>query len=486
MNNTDTNQKFNDPKLPQLEQAVDCAQMRQIFQQALSLHGALHGAVHGAVDGRSIRVRECTLDRMKYKPGKSCLILYRLCLCPAGNQAGNHRNDAAENQEQLICARFYPQGESRRRFVQAKERAVSATPSSLKHDEASILHLPELEMVAWLFPTDPKLTGLPRLMDPSVVEREILPSIVEHLLADRLATPWQIKRLDHTLIHYAPEHTCTVRVQVDVTQQDADPMQFTLYGKTYSNDEGAETHRLMQELWQESAHCTQPLTFAKPLGYDPQHRILWQLGLAGKPLIAYEDDVCFERYLQKAAAAVAALHQSAAKPKRKTERQQWLAKLSEMRNLLTQMRPERQHQTEHIIDHLLASASHLADEAGALLHGDLHLQNFLVDGEMIALIDMDNLTSGSPWQDVGSFVAGLYYRALLKGQAYEQTRRFASSFCDAYVVHSQRGDVSGAVDWYTAAALINERVYRTISRWKGGRLDFIDDLLDCAQRILGI
>jgi aminoglycoside phosphotransferase (APT) family kinase protein len=129
-------------------------------------------------------------------------------------------------------------------------------------------------------------------------------------------------------------------------------------------------------------------------------------------------------------------------------------------------------------------------EPSATLHGDLHLQNFLVDesapaGQRVALIDLDNLSTGSPWRDLGSFCAGLYYRGLVEGVPQVLIQHAIDTFCAAYAQVAPWPLEPQAIGWYTATALLNERAFRTISRMKQGRFDLLDDLIRLASALHG-
>ena len=101
------------------------------------------------------------------------------------------------------------------------------------------------------------------------------PSLVTMVVATTIIAEHQSK-----LIHYVPEHTCTVRVQLILADNiTAQQKAVTLFGKAYYNDEGAETFRLMQHLWHSPICQNGDLRIARPLAYDPATRQLWQEGL---------------------------------------------------------------------------------------------------------------------------------------------------------------------------------------------------------------
>src|SRR5690606_19610563 len=111
-----------------------------------------------------------------------------------------------------------------------------------------------------------------------------------------------------------------------------------------------------------------------------------------------------------------------------------------------------------VVDRLLHLAAQLEQQPVVLVHGDLHLKNFFVDGNQIALIDLDDLRLGSPWQDIGSFMAALHYRGLLAGTSTTETER--------------------------AAALVDGGGFRAVTRLQGSRLGVLDALLVRAGQII--
>lgn len=459
-----------DVAMPQLPVALDPMRMLVNFQALLFPAG------NPARD--RFRIERCTIERVKYRVQEKCVISYRLCIDDKVNQT---------KEEQLFCARLFPTGLSGSRYDKAlKESLVSPRYG------AAVMHLPQLSMVIWAFPNDRKIAGLAHLMASAARQNEDLAAIV----ADHWGPAWTIVHHRHELVHYVPEHTTTVRVRlqldrtVAVPPASSHPQALTLFGKAYYSDEGAETYRLMQLLWQRDAGRHAPLRIAQPLAYYPQTRTLWQMGLPGRTLLTYElGSPYFTELLQEAAHSVAHLHAAALPCTRTTQMADWLRPLPNLAALLGQVRPHLQQPVSRLVAALAASAPQQADEPQATLHGDLHLQNFFVDetqppGQRIALIDLDNLSTGSPWRDLGSFCAGLYYRGLVEGVARSVIRQTVDRFCAAYAHHAPWPLQQQALDWYTAAALLNERVHRSIARLKQGRLELLDDFIGLATSLL--
>jgi hypothetical protein len=453
-----------DKALPHLATALDVAAMRTIFEDTV-LAGTAHDAEADQAKDQ-LQIRDCQIERIRYKPGENCLICYRLKICDRRTQVAS---------EQFLCARMYETGGAASRFAKAQRQPL-ITPKFGR----PLTHVPALDMVVWAFPNDRKLAGLPKLVDPTALGEQLQP-----LIAAGLGREWRIRNLTHDLAHYNPEHTCMVRVQLQLQHGDTGEKQnLVVYGKTYYNDQGAETYQFMRELWDSEARRSGRLRIAQPLGYHPQLKTLWQLGLPGETLLEQNADrACSPDLLCRAAGTLAALHQTPVSRARSSPLNEWVGRLEEMRHWLPRVRPACASHLNGLVDRLVDQAGCLGTQPIATLHGDLHLQNFFVDGGQVALIDLDNLHRGSPWQDVGSFVAGLFYLGLLTKAPDPATHEIIDVFCQAYA-QSIPWDVStAALNWYTAAALINERAFRSVSRLKAGRLDILDDLIELATQV---
>lgn len=484
-----TPQLPHDETLPHLAIALDGLLM-QVFLQALLFAVDPATAADGSplatgttgsrpMAAERFQIESCTVDRVKYKAQEKCVISYRLQIYD--------RTDGRLH-EQILCARVFPAGLSGARYHKALRE-----PLVQPRFGRAVMHLPELDMVLWAFPNDRKIGGIARLVASASGEHPDLVVVVA-LLKGR---QWQIAGQRYTLMHYVPEHTATVRVQLQLMQPAATATPppthtLTLFGKAYYNEEGAESYRLMNLLWTSEARRRGRLRIAQPVAYIAEERILWQVGLPGQTLLTYTMGTpLFTELMAEAAAAVATLHATALPCARRSELADWLAHLHATEQVVRQVRPQLGALFHAVVAALIHAAPQVLAEPAATLHGDLHLQNFFVDeaqpaGQRVALIDLDNLSTGSPWRDLGSFCAGIYYRGLVDNQPMPILRQTVADFCSVYAAHAPWPMPQQLVDWYTATALLNERVARSISRLKQGRLELLDDLLWLATSLLSI
>lgn len=445
-----------DEVLTQLALAQDRSAMRDIFQKRL----------FDPDSGKTIfQIKDCQILQIRYKPRKNCLICYRLTIHdPLANQDG----------VQLLYARIFEKGGSLSRFIKAQTQPLT-TPKYGR----PLYYILELEMVVWAFPNDRKLHGLSRIIDPLCLKEEILPDVIWA----NFGHGWKISGLTHEVVHYVAEHTCTIRVDLELQNtQTGKGISHVLYGKTYYNEEGAETYRVMLQLWKTNRNGQ--LGMARPLGYEPRFKTLWQLGLKGSTLL--EEDMnspLFLTLLREAASNIAALHRSTASCSRSVEVKDLLTKLREVELVLSTAKPSFRQTLNSLIARLILQSEHLEPRAIALLHGDLHLQNFLVDSGKIALIDMDNTCKGNPLQDIGSFIANLKYMGILNGISDPVIRQMSEVFIGEYEKNVPWTVPRSVLDWHISMALINERAFRCLTRLKAGRLDILGNIIDLANKV---
>ncbi len=449
-------QQFTDRALPHLGVALDVDLMRGVLAEQLFPAETLKARY---------QITDCEIIQARYKPGKNCLISYRLDI-----------NDRTANQrhEQILCARVYEAGGSVSRFAKAQTQ-----PQARAQFGAPIVHLPKLDMLAWMFPNDRKLAGLPKLADADCLKQEILPPVI----AANFGSDWRIASLAHQIIHYVAEHTCTVRVAVELRNAaTGDAQSAVLFGKTYYNHEGAETFALMRQLSTSDACLSGHLMLAQPLAYQPEIQTLWQLGLPGASLYEHEtDDKQFLSLLENAAGSLAALHQTPISCSRIVNVTDLLARFDEVERMVALLKPELSSSLRSLLTRLRSQAAQISAPSTATLHGDLHLKNFFVTGQQVALIDLDNVCAGDPMLELGSFVASLFYRQLAQQKAAEYSQAMADVFIRAYSAAASKPLNRSILDWHIASALIAERAYRCVTRLKSDRPSLLEEVIVLAN-----
>jgi len=437
--------------LNHLETALNTEKMKTVFQQ--HLYPAL-----------SIRIETCNIERIKYKPQKNCHVSYRLSF---------KKNHANNTNEQLVCARFYEQAGSISRFLKESDK---------ENSQNLLIHIPELDCVTWVFPNDRKLINLERVTDPDFLCQQVAPKLVLNVYG----SDWAINKFNSEIIRYVPEQNCSVRIQLEIAQsQSKQQKKMVVYGKNFYNQSGQQVYHIMCQLW-DSEVCKQGiLNIPKPLLYHSQYRMLWQMGVPGVMLSElYANQTLFLNGVANSARQIALLHQVPLHDCPRNNQEKIVQELHKVGQLLKKFNVPCRQEITNLIEKLVGFFSNVMPEHQVTLHGDLHLKNILVDSDRVFLIDLDNISLGNPLLDIGSFIAAILNLELtgsIPSSFAEQTIEvFLPVYCEAVPWTVNTTDLRR----YIAMALVVERIFRSFTRLKAGRMEIIEDLLKQAETML--
>ena len=448
-----------DARLPQLPIILDVEVMRDKFQDYL----------FASVNDRTqFVVRQCKIIQIRYKPAASCMVSYRLDI---------EDTSTGERGEHIVCGRAFPAGCSQSQWEKAGAGAL-VQPRFGK----PLIHFPELEMVLWSFPNDRKMHTLPATMQ---LAHSTSGRLSQWFLA-HLGAEWQVVNTHSRVVHYVGEHTCTVQTTLEaVHHPDNSHRIMTIYGKTYYNDEGAQTDRIMRQLWNSWLRRSGQLRMAQPLWYDARLKMLWQLGIPGTTLehCAIESSESISFLLTEAAQAVAALHTTSLSKIRSVTVADLVNNLEAVGSMLNRFRPSCRPILVPLLSRLTAQAEMIKAQGTATLHGDLHLKNLFLTNGKIALIDLDNVCEGPPGWDIGSFIAGLLTGTIAKRSSLSQIANHVHMFLEHYHQSVAWKVDQPVVAWFTAVALVIERSHRCITRLKDNQQGQVEALLKLAGQI---
>ena len=449
-----------DSQLPALTTALSATRMLAEFDTHL-----LTDAGNGSHNSR-YKIDACRIDRVRYKPGQKCVVCYRLDIRDLS---------LGTRSQQYVSARIFPPGISENRYHKALREPL-VTPRV----GAPVFHIDYLGLVAWNFPNERKLTGLPLLADRNWLAESLLPELVRN----RFGADTCIVDLQHTIQRYVPEHSCTVRVEL-LLDSDSNSQQqhWTLFGKTYFDNGGQRAFRVMRQLsLGREARCRE-LCLPDAVAYNHASRSLWQEGLRGATLTkSFPRDNIPPVMLDKVAVAIAEFHALDAAHMPVIGAADVVAKIELAVDKLTQARPMLGERLHALRTRLAAGVP--ARTRSGTLHGDLHPQNVFITEERVALIDIDCACRGPVLLDLGSWIAGALYRALLHGRPVDRCLAEQERFVARYAAAAGRPVDKQHLNWFTAAMLVAERCARAMSRLKTGRAEMIDQLLDVADQLI--
>lgn len=392
------------------------------------------------LDGAALaeRLGAGSLVRVKYRMGESLRIVYRV---------------AGANGGQLLAARMVRRGRAAAMLRSTDGRTPKGGGPRL---DAAI------DTVFWTFPDDRRLVGVAELLAPrsTFISRE--PAWVASRVAE-----------------YAPERGVTVRAEA----ADGSAVGFA---KLYpmSTD--------VVPLARRSGALAEGLA---PLGvriaptrwFDAERHLIM---LEAMPGIEWSrvPPAAWPRVLGCMGRAVATLHEHgaaaldrAAAPAPGNFGRFAPARIARSAEIVGRARPD-----------LAAVASRLATGVLELqvphaepvvLHGDCHPKNALVDGDDLALIDLDQAGLGDPAADLGSLLARIHHGVAVAELTPEQRSELVCAVLWGYAeVRALPSAI--ALRRFTAAALLVERGVRAVNRVHVETLACLDEVLAAADRIL--
>ena len=442
-----------DAKLPRLAQALDPEHVAAVFGDALGPCG--------------LSVSGCVIDRIKYRPGRNCTLSYRLQL-----------HDPASNRsfEQRVAARLCGQGDAIQRAERAAVRPVGALSTS---DAGPALRLiKDLQMVTWWWPNDAKLTAPHVLSDAQLLQEHVLPELVSVLSGGR----GQLVAQAVEIAQYVPEQRLTARVDLKWTE-DGRPVERRVYAKSSRDPDGGTVHRILRQLQHSPAWRDGCLRTPAAWLWQPSAALHWQQAMPGVPFIELPPEAA-RTLAGPLGSQLAALHATPVDTERRIGPPALQQRLAEVLTVLSDALPMTRDLLQRLAAPLAGGIETLAADEPVTLHGDLHPRNILVDGDRLALIDLDGLRRGAAALELGAWVADGMYRAVLEGaDPMRDAAAWQAQLAGYAAAGGQRVDPA-KLAWATAWNLLTQRAWRCVVNLKPGRFAVAPDLVALATIVL--
>jgi hypothetical protein len=356
--------------------------MREIFQRHLR-----------PLDGQTYQVRECQVSFiLSYRQAERCALQYALRLVEPS--AGRERI-------QWVSGWIYAGGKVPRKWEKLRRSEPGrGIPEALRIFEP-VSYIPELDMVVLAFPYDRYLPALPLLMSKPQPDLEPL------LLARFGAGDWQAEAWDVEPVRYMAETRATLRLTVrarNVATGREEERRF--YAKVYAHEEeGERTYQVMRALCDKANADGARFNVGRPVTFLSSLRTLVQEETPGTSL---EDILLREEEatpaVRKVARALAALHLDHLDTPPRPSRRSYLAELENTKKLLQRFHPRLGPVIEEIIDATVAGFQEVSPTS---THGDILPGHFLLDGDSVAIIDLDKFAEADPVWEVAEVLAYL-------------------------------------------------------------------------------
>ena len=378
-----------------------------------------------------LNIESCSLRRVKYRIGESLRVVYDV---------------VSDGRQFVMSARTFANSAEVFRRAEANSVRVLGMPG--------VAHDPRNSMVWWTLPNDRKLRNLGTLLDPPLRVRR------------SSGVAWDQSHL----VEYAPEKSATVRL--------LDPHgQVSGFAKAYLDrdalDVANQYNRIAASIaLLEGVRTPRALGWARPdriVVLEPMRGRLWtQLPPDAQPAAMHQ-----------LGAALANIHGLPTDFGRGPFQRYRAERVRNSADLVAMARPD-------VADAVRSLRDQLADgppppQEVVCLHGDVHANNVLFDGDQVHMIDFDQGGSGSAAADIGSMLGTLLTTRLLHPDTTADGLG-AALLAGYETVRALPSDAE--LRWHTAAALLVERAIRAVNRVNRPVLAALPALLEKADSVL--
>ena len=370
-------------------------------------------------------IEDCERLRTKYRIGASLRVLYEI-----GGSGRSYR----------IAARAFP------RTHLMTNRITSA----------SEIHAAELNTMFWIFPHDRKIKQLAVLNEIPEELREIAGEV------------WTRSRI----VGHAPEKSVTAQCLARNNKVLA-------YAKIYAGDEGRDffnTYVHLAELRSEHLQVPSAIT------YSEKHRLLLLEAVSGVALSALAPAQRGSAFFQLGR-ALKQLHATTPPASLPQSTRFTPEALTRTAATISEARPDVAALVQRLTGKLVAQHETYSTGEQVFLHGDVHPKNFLLAGERLCLLDLDQAAIGSAAVDLGSVIAGLHCDACIGSLTWRDAASLTRAVLAGYGALNAR-DTIEPLRWHVAAALLNERALRAVTRIRTLVLQKLPQLLQIAGAVL--
>ncbi|TLY22245.1 MAG: hypothetical protein E6K68_03515 [Nitrospirae bacterium] len=306
--------------------------------------------------------------------------------------------------------------------------------------------IPDLNMVAQVFPYDRRLPTLPIVMTrPS-------PDLEHRFFAwlgpgDWYATVWNVQP-----IRYRAGARAVLLYEAEI--QDAvtgrrEKRRF--YVKVYRGDEGEQTNQVLQALWKRAEAGGDGFTVGRPVAYLPGLHALLQEESPGTTLAELLlQDRSTSLAARRIARALAIFNQDGVAATRRHSREDEISELKWVGDLLQWACPHLAAEIDRIIGAVVAG---LEEVPSGPTHRDLTPDHILLEGDRLALIDLDSFAEADPVLDAATFLAHLCSMPLRFPVTHDRVQLATRAFAEEYFSHVPRAWRGRLPLHYAGAAL---------------------------------
>ncbi len=298
-----------------------------------------------------------------------------------------------------------------------KPEVIAATPTPFGSPDWRCF-LPELNLALETEAPEKELPGLDQLTNADQSR-----ALIERVLREngRLAADRAITSCTPQILSYKPGSRCIIRYDLEYSPSP-DPLSGApqvIIGKVYRKGSKAENaYEGMMRLWRSPLRDGNTVTIAEPIACLPDLKMMLQARIPGdlsledllKSVIDRPNQEAQEKlyhYMKKAAAGLAAFHQSGAAYGKHVDLEERFTDIHKLIHRLTVLLPALEESFLPLLKWLENLAMHYSGQPDVPTHGTFNPEQVLIDEERVGFIDFDDYCMAEPALDVGLFMAAI-------------------------------------------------------------------------------
>jgi aminoglycoside phosphotransferase (APT) family kinase protein len=257
----------------------------------------------------------------------------------------------------------------------------------------------ESQMVVWFYPVDPNLPGLWR----SAREEDVLRLFRNHS-SEILGRAGRagIREVKVELGRYLPEISAIIRYDI---QADPDEASKTIFGKIQPGGRGADSNRIMTEIWKAAEGSGGRLVVPRPLGYHPAFELYLQESVPGEAIGSDRTKPEFLASVLHAADALASIHESGIATDKKLPIEPEIGRLDKTLDQFALVHPKAYFLLRELLVHVREKLKKTPGEEWLPTHGDYKYDQILHHEGAFSLIDFDSFALAENSFDLAKYSA---------------------------------------------------------------------------------
>ncbi len=436
---------FDDPALPHIPTVMDVDKMAEHLTRYFHASGLAAGW----------EVSHCGIEKVYYRPGKHCGVLYRLAL----------RHSSGKEIDEWVFGRTVPHGTEDERF----EAAVGGLKQSqAAHDLLRFMPAinlwRDLNMIFWIFPLDPKLATLPQVIDPAFVRQQVEANLqllgVHQNGSEAKSEGWRCDEVRYDRVKYMPGKRCVLRYHVTLVDPSGKSHDKIFYCKIYQDARSRYHFDMVQSAYQQLTAQTGAINIPRPLLHFDGLHAYWQEEWQGNAVIEVMNEYDWQELFPRIANVLATFHRHPANGfDTAPNLDAVLATAEEDAAKLVRLLPQQQSFAAEVLEHLKIVKRTVLEKQEipqVPIHGAWRLEQMLVRDHELALVDFDAVTIGDPLYDLAEFIASLQFLELSRGWPRERLAAAAEALYRSYAGQVPWSCDRRRVAWYALAFLMTK------------------------------